>query len=274
MDISKKSRVVYGFWMGGTPCSIRQQTLDELPLYFENLGITFTLITPANIDLYVEQAGEKLHEGFQYLSAVHKSDYLRCYFMHFLGGGYIDIKPPGAGWNKAFDKLETTDSYYAVSQHIGPADISAAEEWGTTDPRDIHRITAYKKYKINYLKIMAQAALICKPKTLFTEEWYNSLQTKMDTYLPALKENPAQHARDRRGGGFGYPIEWAELLSEIFFPACCKHSRHLGFLGDQQFRDGILPSQIKDFLSNRLLKQGCLYADKNAKTIFVPSSLT
>ena len=50
--------------------------------------------------------------------------------MHFLGGGYIDIKPPGAGWNKAFDKLETTDSYYAVSQHIGPADISGAEEGG------------------------------------------------------------------------------------------------------------------------------------------------
>ena len=39
MDISKKPRIVYGFWMGGTPCSIRQQTLDELPLYFKNLGI-------------------------------------------------------------------------------------------------------------------------------------------------------------------------------------------------------------------------------------------
>ena len=108
---------------------------------------------------------------------------------------------------------------------------------------------------------MTQAALICKPKTPFTEEWYNSLQTKMDTYLPALKENPAQHARDRRGGGFGYPIEWAELLSDIFFPACCNHSHHLGFIGDQQFRDGIMPSQLKDFLNNRLLKQGCPYVD-------------
>ena len=27
--------------------------------------------------------------------------------MHFFGGGYIDIKPPGAGWNKAFDKVDT-----------------------------------------------------------------------------------------------------------------------------------------------------------------------
>jgi len=259
MDISKKSRIVYGFWMGGTPCSIRQQTLDELPLYFKNLGITFTLITPANIDLYVEQAGEKLHEGFQYLSAVHKSDYLRCYFMHFLGGGYIDIKPPGAGWNKAFDKLETTDSYYAVSEHIGPASIRVAWEGSS-----VSRIS-YEKYKINYLKIMTQAALICKPKTPFTEEWYNSLQTKMDTYLPALKENPARHARDREVPGTrvlevaGYPIRWVELLADIFFPACYNHSHHLGFIGDQQFRNGILPSQLKDFLSNRLLRTGCFY---------------
>ena len=261
MDISKKSRVVYGFWMGGTPCSIRQQTLDELPLYFENLGITFTLITPANIDLYVEQAGEKLHEGFQYLSAVHKSDYLRCYFMHFFGGGYIDIKPPGAGWNKAFDKLETTDSYYAVSQHIGKHGyFSMPDGWQHVVPSVR---AAYKKYKINYLKIMDQRALICKPKTPFTAEWYNSLQTKMDTYLAVLKENPAWHARDRRGGGFGYPIEWAELLSDIFFPACCNHSHHLGFIGDQQFRDGIMPSQLKDFLNNRLLKQGCPYTDRD-----------
>jgi len=178
--------------------------------------------------------------------------------MHFLGGGYIDIKPPGAGWNKAFDKLETTDSYYAVSQHIGPSDIGDNLRC-EADPRDIHRIAAYKKYKINWLNIMTQAALICKPKTPFTAEWYNSLQTKMDTYLAALKENPARHARDGWGGGFGYPIRWVELLSDIFFPACCNHSQHLGFI-DHEFIDGILPSQLKDFLSNRLLRTGCPYA--------------
>ena len=104
-------KIVYAFWTGSNKMSwIRQKNTKEMYKFFNKRDIEFRLITPSNLDFYIKKAGVELHEGYKYLSATHKSDYLRCYFMHFLGGGYIDIKPPGAGWNKAFDKLETKDS--------------------------------------------------------------------------------------------------------------------------------------------------------------------
>ena len=33
-----------------------------------------------------------LHPAYNYLSSVHKADYLRCYLMHHHGGAYSDIK--------------------------------------------------------------------------------------------------------------------------------------------------------------------------------------
>ena len=35
---------------------------------------------------------QPVHPAFQYLSSVHKSDYLRQYIMHYYGGSYTDLK--------------------------------------------------------------------------------------------------------------------------------------------------------------------------------------
>lgn len=56
------------------------------------------LITPNNLANYVK---EPLHEAFSYLSLTHKADYLRCYFMHYFGGGYTDIKAHFKSWQGA-----------------------------------------------------------------------------------------------------------------------------------------------------------------------------
>ena len=56
-----------------------------------------------------------LHKGFEYLSAVHKSDYLRCYFMRFYGGGYSDIKHLHFDFEPYFKKLfESPSVKYAI----------------------------------------------------------------------------------------------------------------------------------------------------------------
>lgn len=49
------------------------------------------LITKDNLHEYILPENP-LHPSYKYLSAVHRSDYLRTYFMHFYGGGYSDIK--------------------------------------------------------------------------------------------------------------------------------------------------------------------------------------
>jgi hypothetical protein len=49
------------------------------------------VITPVLLPFFI-LPDHPLHEGFEYLSGVHKSDYLRSYLMNFYGGGYSDIK--------------------------------------------------------------------------------------------------------------------------------------------------------------------------------------
>lgn len=52
-----------------------------------------------------------LHNGYEYLSAVHKADYLRTYFMNFYGGGYSDIKKTTGSWKKSFEDLYNSDNW-------------------------------------------------------------------------------------------------------------------------------------------------------------------
>lgn len=71
-----------------------------------------------------------LHKAFQYLSPVHKSDYLRAYFMHFYGGGYADIKHIHFNWFAYFEKLYNgPQDKYAIGYHeIFSYDIACYKE--------------------------------------------------------------------------------------------------------------------------------------------------
>jgi hypothetical protein len=196
--------------------------MSDLFPYFKQYGIHFILVTPKTLDFYIKKAGVKLHEGFKYLSAIHKSDYLRCYFMHFFGGGYIDIKQAGLGWVDAFDKLyHNSDSIYCVSQHIREEDVSGDE-----------------LCKKNSDKMMAMGAFICKYNTPFTKDWYNSLQRKMDEKLEDLKKNPATHAREPPTGS-SYPIAWGDILGGIFHPLCYKYHKYIMFTPIALLKSGV-----------------------------------
>ena len=59
--------------------------------------IPVLLVTPDDLAAYVLPE-HPLHEAYEGLSFVHRSDYLRCYFLNFHGGGYADIKPFHTGW--------------------------------------------------------------------------------------------------------------------------------------------------------------------------------
>lgn len=69
-------------------------------LLTKNSGVEVKLITPKNLNNYL-LPDFPLHPAYDYLSLVHKSDYLRCYFMHFHGGGYSDIKPNYKNWKNS-----------------------------------------------------------------------------------------------------------------------------------------------------------------------------
>ena len=52
-----------------------------------------------------------MHARYRDLHVVHRSDYLRAYFLHFFGGGYTDIKEPIGSWAAAFDRFDASSAW-------------------------------------------------------------------------------------------------------------------------------------------------------------------
>ena len=102
-------RNVFIFWTGTNPMnSIRIGNIDFMK---QVIQANVILITPENLGDYIVE-GHPIHPAYEYLSYVHRTDYLRTYFMHHHGGGYCDIKPPLGSWEKAFqDMIDNPDKY-------------------------------------------------------------------------------------------------------------------------------------------------------------------
>ena len=108
MDFNTK---IFCFWMNdGELPEIRKKNLQRLSL---NCGVPVELITKYNLNDWIIE-NEPLHPSFEFLSEVHKSDYLRCYFMHHYGGGYSDIKNVQGSWVGFFNFLESTDKFDVI----------------------------------------------------------------------------------------------------------------------------------------------------------------
>ena len=82
------NRVIYCFWFGPEMSDNRKKCFESI---IQNSKVGVRLVTKHNLQEY-NLADSPIHPAFQYLSATHKSDYLRCYFMYHYGGGYTDIK--------------------------------------------------------------------------------------------------------------------------------------------------------------------------------------
>lgn len=205
-------RIIYSFWTGDNEMSgARKESVESLR---QNSGVDFRLITKDNLDNYIHEESP-LHEGFQYLSAVHKSDYLRCYFMHHYGGGYSDVKPCSKSWKSSFDYLEKNPAYWLLS-------------YREVAKRGVAQVANKNLLKIlnNYWHLLAgNCAYICRANTPFTLNWYTELNSRMDDYLPELKINPGNIMGDNEG----YPIKWTAILGEIYHPLCLKYNNRLLF---------------------------------------------
>ena len=201
-------RVIYCFWTGTNEMSEnRKRCFDSI---CQNTGVPVKLITPDNLSEYILPE-HPLHPAFQYLSLVHKADYLRCYFMHFYGGGYCDIKNIGQSWSDCFEKINKSDKY--ILGYPEPnAECSAYVD--VVEP--ILKQDVKKKWPL----LIGNCAYICRPRTKFTEEWYVEQNKRLDYYYESLKEHPAT---DPMGQENGYPIPWQQILGAIFHPLCLKY---------------------------------------------------
>lgn len=211
-------KILYCFWTGDNPFTPnRKYSFKKMK---ENSKVEVRLITPDNLQNYILK-DFPLHKAYNYLSLVHKSDYLRCYFMHHYGGGYCDIKVLDYQINDLFDELSSRDDKWL----LGYREVA---QWGVADldgkiGRDL---------KIHYRLLLGNGAYICKPHTPFTYEWYAEVEKRLDIYFDQLKANPG----NIWGDNDGYPIPWIGILGAIFHPLCLKYSSKL------LFNDKIKPS--------------------------------
>ncbi len=201
---SKAEEVVYCFWTGTNAMS--DNRLKSIGILKSKLNVRFELITPDNLDSFIIE-GFPLHKAFPYLSAVHKSDYLRCYFMHHYGGGYTDLKPARFSWASLFKKINSCDKWMLGYGEIGKK--------GTANVPGL----LGKDLKKYWYVLLGNCSYICKPGSPFTSEWYAELHRRLDAYFDDLKNNPGNIMGDNEG----YPIPWTNILGDIFHPLCLKY---------------------------------------------------
>lgn len=200
------------FWLGGATLSAnRQRGIDSIREF--NPGVDVRLFGDDDIAAIVV-AGHPFHPAYRHLALTHRSDYLRCYVMHFYGGGYTDIKPIHRSWSPALRRLDAIPYAWALGfrelTHVSPTDLPGRIQ------DDVRR---------NFFRIIGNGAFIMRPGTPLTREWFDELHRRMDLYAADL----ARHPGGIRGGeeGGAYPVPKHALLGDILGPLALKYHEHL-----------------------------------------------
>ena len=211
--LSISPKTIYTFWNGDLEMSEnRISNLNDLKNISQS---NVVLIKETELQHYILVA-EPLHPAFQYLSATHKTDYLRTYFMHFYGGGYCDIKKTDGSWLAAFEEMENSgeDIFCCGYPEIGENGV------------------AHSSLRSEWQKLIGNCSYIFKPNTEFTKEWYSTMLQLLDEKIEDLREyyvvcGGKVHPQENYYKENGYPIGWSEMLGNIFHPLVFKYHTQL-----------------------------------------------
>jgi len=260
--------VVYTFWFGPPMSGDRAEAFAQLEAGLGD-GVRVVLVTAENLMAFevegcpfhpaavaglwddvddadaTSAAASAAPRNAGGLSAIHRSDYLRGYFMHHHGGGYHDVKPPGAGtWDAYFALL---GSYGRASEDIwmlGPretrtGDVGCCERFaaealaldhpwerldGSTAASVLERggcsgpvgplcravMEAYAELDTNGIYIM-------RARTPLTAGWHGSVSRRLDEVWfgpdpgdPTGKKWDARAIAWRREAGLTPEVDWDE----------------------------------------------------------------
>lgn len=207
-------RRVFAFWFGAPMSASREAAIESMRRV---AGVAIVLVTEAQLPLWVVP-GCPLPRGFSSLSATHKSDYLRPYFMHFHGGGYCDIKPQRGSWVPTFDAVDAG----------GPRVVGAGAAEGVrrvamplgTPPAEREAMLAA------WVDLVGNGFYVFRPGTWFTAEWLRRANERMAAAADSLEAHPATGPTDtspdclaRAGTPLpGYPFTWEGIGGEVLHP--------------------------------------------------------
>lgn len=206
------NHVIYIFWTGDN--EITPNRLEGINSLEKVSGVEVKLISPKNLNEYIKEE-DPLPEAYQYLSYVHRADYLRSYFMYHYGGGYADIKTYYKSWIPAFEKFEQSDAYVIGYPEVG--------FWGAAS-HDIFNQNLIKDVLTHWRYLLGNGAYVCRPYTRLTAEWHAEAKKRLIELTDILRGHPA---KDPFGKNADYPVTWSGLLGSIFHPLCLKYHDRL-----------------------------------------------
>jgi hypothetical protein len=141
-----------------------------------------------------------LHPAYEYLSLVHRSDYLRCELLHQYGGLYCDVDTICCG------------------DLSGPLAELAGSDGSTPNSHDGRRHVPPCCAVLPGASMLHEtgmnAGLFRRASTL-TDCWREAMLSRLDSRLSALKEFRAQNDDPKEDA-----LEWNELLRDLIVPLC------------------------------------------------------
>lgn len=201
---SKVPEQIFCFWTGENEMSEnRKRGLASLEQVSE---VEVILITPKNLENYILPEFP-LHPSYELLSLVHRSDYLRCYFMHHHGGGYADVKSFHHSWKNAFTRIQKKNDKFI----LGYPEVGGIAPVGGK---------LYEDLKFHIPLLIGNGAYICRSNTEFTSEWYQELNRRMDDFTAQLKAFDEKKISE-------YAVPYTYLLGQIFHPLSLKYHQHI-----------------------------------------------
>lgn len=235
---------IFGFWAGSNPMpDVRRECFET----FVETDLRPVLVTPDNLSEWIIP-DHPLHPAYEFLSPVHRSDYLRPYFMHHHGGGYADIKRQRGRWRHWVDNV----LHSRLLVGAGYREIRGGTPWlqnhvvngrphvlSHAVPPIVAKL-ATDAMRGFHGRMIGNCAFYFKPGTSFTRRWLRNVERRLDMLLPALRENPAQTVRAKAGDGSGYPVPWSFIQADVFSPLTLIYAPRLArSLPAPQFSDYI-----------------------------------
>lgn len=202
-----------------------------------NSGLEVEFLREDDLGKYISEGD--LHPAYTCLSSVHKSDYLRCLFMHRFGGGYSDIKWIHDSWQPIARRLESDEHLlgagYSERRPDYVANIHRCEQ--LLEHAYARRLFAYLRYRYRYLcrrytRLIGNCAFLFKPGSQFTSIWWKQINARLDHLHAYLKTSPARSPRDAsehaaEGGASDYPVPWVYLAGAIVHPLSYRFRHRL-----------------------------------------------
>ena len=222
---------IFGFWTGDNPMNDKRKAGWKS---FGATGLTPILVTPETLaDWIVPEY--PLHPAYPFLSPVHRSDYLRAYFMNHHGGGYADIKPQSGSWLAAVEKVERTSFLWGG----GYREVRGGTVWLENAPimgrQHVlsHRVPRALASAATLMMRAARPLLIgngayfFQPRSPMTRWWLAEVERRLDLMLPALERAPADNVRARLGDANGYPVPWSAIHGDVLHPLALRYAHRL-----------------------------------------------